>query len=655
MSENKEVVKKEGLSIRVLILLIVLVALVIPKTVMVNWVAGQEEGGWGGTGTEWGFMPLGIFFIIAVFMSFLGDKAFTKSEMALFTGLAAFASVLVSHSYLLGVATMSIVLPNLVTLPNYDRLMQMIPDFMVVKNRALVSGVWTGGATIPVEIVPYMLWEMFYMILVGGIIIVLASILQRKFIYEDRLPFPTVLPAVVAVDLYSQRELFKNKWIWLGFLFGVIYMGPMTINMFYPLIPREHVFGRIPLDTILAPIFAPYHIQGWWFIDPMTIVWYTIMPMDVLVSMFVLDLLVFWIYPAIATMTGLMAPGVSAWSYYWGDVPGGIAWLQMVQTGVWIGIGLWILFTARKYITDSLKRAIKGIASPYPDDVSDRILWGTLGILVILWLGVWVTAGANILLLIFTLLLFLVTMIGNTWVQAFNLEWLASPFTSWTGNNIVWQFGQTIGAYSNPSLSLSALTARAMPNAFPASNPNWGGTLPSLFAYKLAETSSVKPKYVFYGLFITLVATAVVGVPIVTAMLYKYGISTILTRWGSRGELNPVMGMANNSGSGVFAPFVNWSSWKWLWTFIGIVLPILVFILRERYTWFFIHPAALMLWPICYGIFKSLPALLIKVAVIRIGGAKVYENTWVRIVTGFIIGVLVMDLIAMYALAFKYF
>jgi len=658
MSETKEVTKREIFPFRVLIILIILAILVIPKTVMVNWIAGQEEGGWGGTGTEWGFMPLGIFFIVAVAMNFLGDKAFSKSEMALFTGLAAFASVLISHGYLLGVATMSVVLPNLVTITNYGKIMQMIPDFMVVKNKALVYGVWTGGATVPAEIFPYLLFEIFYMILVGGIIIVLASILQRKFIYEDKLPFPTVLPAVVAVDMYSQkidggRALFKNKWLWLGFLFGVIYMGPMTINMFYPLIPREHVFGRIPLDTVLAPIFAPYHIEGWWFIDPMTIVWYTIMPTDVLLSMFILDLLVFWIYPAIATATGLMAPGVSAWSYYWGDVSGGIAWLQMVQTGYWIGLGLAILFFGRKYFIDSLSRAIKGVSSPYPDDVSDRVLWSLLGVLVLLWLAVWFIAGANVLVLIFTVLLFAVTTVGQTWVQAHNLEWLASPFNWWTGNNIVWQFGQTIGAYSNPSQSLSALTARAMPSALANSNPNWGGMLPSLFAYKLAETGGVKPKYVFYGLFITLAAVAVIGVPIVTIMLYKYGISTILTRYG--GDINPVLAMANNSSNGVFGPFTPWSSWKWLWTLIGIVLPFVLFILRERYPWFFIHPAAFMLWPICYGIFRSLPALLAKVAVIRIGGAKVYENIWVKIVTGFIIGILVMDFIAMWALAFKYF
>jgi hypothetical protein len=658
VSETQEVPKFVGLSPRVLVLLVVLIALAIPKTIMTYWAGGQEEGAWGGTGTEWGFLPLSIFFIVAIIMSMLGDKAFTKGEMALFTGLAAFASVLVGHPYLPGIANMAVMLANL---PAYSDVLPMIPDFWVIKDRTIVSGAWTGGTSVPAAVAPYMIFEMLYLIISGGIMICLSSIFQRKFIYEDRLPFPSVAPSVVAVDMYAQkvdgsRALFKNKWIWLGFLFGAIYVGPMTINMFYPLIPREHVFGRIPLDVQLAPIFAPYHIEGWWFIDPMTIVWYTIMPTDVLASIFVFDLIVFWIYPALATLGGAMAPGISAWSYYWGDVEGGIAWMQMEMGGTCIGVALWVLFAARKHIASSLQRAIKGGTSPYPDDISDKMLWSTFGALWLLWLIIWLASGANLAVLIFTILLWTLTIIGNMWIQSHNLEWLAAPFSWWTSHQAVFGFGEMVGAYSNPSRSLAALTARGMPQALTLSNANWSGALPVLYAYKLAETGGVKPKTVFYGLFIITIATAVIGVPIVNLMLFKYGASSILTgAAGGGGDINPPFAMAANAGAGVLAKFGYWSPFQWMWAGIGIIFPIVLFVLRSKFTWFFLHPAALLIWPICYGIFRSLPALIIKLGVLKVGGAKLYENVWIKIVTGFMLGVMVLDIIAMYALAFKYF
>ncbi|MEM2563894.1 MAG: DUF6784 domain-containing protein [Candidatus Bathyarchaeia archaeon] len=643
----------------VMVLIIALTAIMIPKTVMTFWAHGQEEGAWGGTGTEWGFLPLSIVWIIAVLMSFMGNKAFNRAEMALFTGLGAFAGVLVSHGYLMGISCISLIVPNV---PAYSEALKLIPDFWVCKNIDVVKGAWIGGSSPPwSELAPYLLLEMIYMIVTGGIIICLASIFQRKFIYIDRLPFPSVVPAIVTVDLYDRkvngsRAIIKDKWIWLGWIFGAIWAGPMTINMFYPLIPREHVFGRVPLDAQLAPIFSPYHVEGWWFIDPHTTVWYTIMPLDVLASIAIFDIIFYWIYPLAAHFTGAMAPGVSAWSYYWGDVAPGMAWLHMEHTGVWIGIGLWMIISGWKYLKDSFSRAIKGVSSSIPGDISDRALWITFILLWIIWMVIWVASGANIGVLIFTAVLYSVTMIGQMWVQSHNIEWLAAPFTWWTGHNYVFAFGEAIGAYTNPSTSLAALTARAMPQALPLSNANWSGAMPTLFAYKMCETGGVSPKTMFKSLFILLSAIAVIGVPIVTSMLYKYGAGVVLSgAAGGGGDINPVQAMAANAESGVFAPFTYWSSYKVTWTVIGIIFPIILFVLRSRFPWFFLHPAALMIWPICYGLFRSVPALIIKVAVLKIGGAKFYENVWVRIVAGFILGMITLDLIAMWALAAKTF
>lgn len=661
MAEGKA--KKEASAITpmryalVLLAIIVLTSAVIPKTVMTFWAHGQEEGAWGGTGTEWGYIPLGIVWIVALLLSLLG-KGFSRAEIALFTGLAAYAGVLVSHGYLLGVSCISIIVPNI---PEYSDAVKLIPDFWVCKDMSLVEGAWIGGSSPPPQIAPYILLEIIYMIVVGGIIICIASLFQRRFIYVDRLPFPSVMPAVVMVDLYDQkvngrRRLFKDKWLWIGWILGAIWAGPMTINMFYPLIPREHVFGRVPLDAVLAPIFGPYHIEGWWFIDPHTTMWYTIMPTDVLASIAIFDIIFYWIYPAIAHFTGSMAPGVSAWSYYWGDVPGGAAWLQMQQTGCFIGTGLWIIITSWRYFKDSISRAIKGSASSTEEDVSDRTLWATFIGLWIVWLALWLASGANFGVLIFSAVLFSVTIIGSLWVQSHNIEWLAAPFTWWTGHNYVFAFGEAIGAYTNPSTSLAALTARGMPQAFPQSNANWSGAMPALFAYKMCETGGIKPKRMFKSLFILLIATAFIGVPIVTTMLYKYGAGVVLGgAAGGGGDINPVKAMAANSASGVFAPYTYWNSWKVTWTGIGIIFPWILFILRSRFPWFFLHPAALMIWPICYGLFRSVPALIIKIAVLKIGGAKFYENVWVKIVTGFIIGMLVLDFIAMWTLAAKTF
>jgi len=639
----------------ILALVTVLAIIMIPKTMVNLFAHGQEEGAWGGTGTEWGFLPLSIVWIIALIMLFVGDKAFNKAEMALFTGLAAFAGVYVSYPYVAGIACIP-VLPNI---PAYKEAIELVPDFWVCKDLEVVKGAWIGGSFPPPQLIPYMLFESLYIVVIGGIIVCLATVFQRKFVYIDRLPFPSVVPGVVVVELYSQkvngsRRLFKDKWLWLGWIFGAIWAGPMTINMFYPLIPREHVFGRVPLAKALAPIFKPYHVEGWWFIDPHTTIWYTIMPIDVLASIAIFDIIFYWIYPLAAHFSGAMAPGVSAWAYYWGNVGPGAAWLQMEHVGCWIGIGIWIILSSWKYLKESITRAIKGLPPQFSGDVPDRVLWLTFTLLWIIWIAIWIASGAHLGVLIFAAILWSITMIGQMWTQSHNVEWLAAPYQWWTGPQFVFGFGEAIGAYTNPSKSLAALTAKAMPAALPFSNANWSGGLPTLYAYKMCEVGGIRPERMFKALFIFMIATAFIGVPIATTVLYKYGASIVLRKAAGGWAKNPVRWMVA-SKSGIFVPFTYWSTYKLSWGLAGIIVPIILFLLRAKFPWFFLHPAALMIWPICYGLFRSVPALLIKIAVLKIGGAKFYEEIWVKIVTGFIVGMMVLDFIAMWTLAIKTF
>ena len=641
---EKEISQK--ISIRVIGLAILLLIVCSPLGIVVRWNSGQDAGMFGGSGTELNNAPYSVIFLLMLIMAFISKKSKLRlkpEEFGILMGVLYFMSNIWRCRWQAAFWD-SLVIGNTLK----SDYLKLIPGWMYTVD----PGAWTGGAPVPWgQALPVVyLWIFYQAIIVDGLIILGATLLWKKFIEIDKLPFPGFMPGITLIKLYQKEEdskplLLKHKYFWIGWLLGALWAFPSSINYFYPIWPATHVFGRIPLTPYLEPIFRPFHIQGWWFIDLNMIPFYSLMPTDVLLTMIVIDFIVYWLYPAVGVMTGAVSPGISMWSYYWGRTTGGIAWLAFCFYGcVVLGIGLWVVITGWKYFKESLSRAIKGVVES-PDDVPDRWIWGGLIILSLLYIIFWTVAGAPPLISIwFLILYFLGSIIGSTWVWSQNLLWQAEPL-NWYGDKYIWGLGNILGLYPNPSATTQSAMSRAIRFSLGYTESQWNGVGGILYGYRLKDVAGNSPKTTFLTYIIVLVVMAIIAPFIALPMLHTYGASVVFKKGYSI--------LSSGQGPGVTTPMSWHNPWQIAWAIAGVISPFIVMPLRMRFPWFFLNPAGFLIWPVSHGIIHMGPALLIKLGVLKIGGAKGYENVWVPIAIGIVVGAVTIGFFGYWALTLK--
>jgi len=650
--EAKEVTKPtEGFTIRVVVIAAVLTAIFLVPVWFLRQFYGQDTGMWGGSGTEMSPMPYSIIFIAMLVSTLVGKKlALKPQELAVLLGMTCFISTF-QYGNLTWAVVMICVAGNLPWITTWK---PYIPSWWVNTDLNVVQGAWTGGAAVPWgPLLPYIaVWSFYYFIVVIGIIFFTMTLIQRKFFQVDKLPFPGFVPGVVLLEHYSETvndrpKLFnirKSKWFWLGFLAGGVWAGPSVLSYIVPwLWAPTHVFGRIPLDSI-APIFAPLGITGWWFIDLNMIPIQSLMPIDVLATMCIFDLIVYWIYPPIGRAVGNVSPTISIWNYYYGTTTGGIAFLAMqLYGGTMLGCGIWVVLSSWRFLKNSLVNAVKG-AKTEVGEIPERWIWAGLGILWVCALAFWVAAGGNILIQLWSLILYTVYLFGAEWLYGYQILWLSEPYNNWGAGTYIQRLGYTAGLYTNPSTNPVAINAGRTPYAYSYSEGNWNGALGVLYGYRLTGTTKATPKAMFFGLLTIMVVYAIIAIPIELWVTYTWGASTKLYRLRSAGPA---------TAGGVLSAFGLMNDYQLTWMSIGVILPTILMILRTRFPWFFIHPAAFVMWPISHGIIHFAPALALKVGALRIGGAKGYSDVWVPIVAGFAVGTVTFGLFGNTALALR--
>lgn len=464
----------------------------------------------------------------------------------------------------------------------------------------------------------------------------------------EMLPFPAIVPAYEIMKYAGAQDrpfLFdikKSKWLWIGFMIGIGVSIPDYLIWFFPNIPVYHHFGATPLDfTPYIWTFLPGSVSwmlwlpGWFWVSFFA-------PMDVLWTFTLAYVIFYMIYPAMGITLGILPPvttgsaGVSMYGLQegpirhalWGGGSNGIG-------GMYFALALWPIILHRKYLASTLKGFLTGKKEeglPF----SWRVIWTAILMTGVIFMILLVVAGVPPLMAILV------------WIFQ---QLILLAMARWTGeggwaNEYQYLFGEylmdigvALGQFpGRPYISQGSLTTQ-MAFGAPIAGGNYNPTLAySIAQYEKVAVETKLPMKQFAIAAITMITiSCVIGVPLYIWFCYRYGLTATMMVWGSS-KYNP-RGVVSTAYTIVSKPspaVTNVNPWPY-WVF-GWVLGLVLFALRTRFAWFFIHPvgliAGLSSWHYVV-FFTMLVGFAVKLLFVKIGGARGYENIGIPMISGY--------------------
>ncbi len=542
---------------------------------------------------------------------------------------------------------------------------------MHLANPEYAEQMLTGGVS-----VPWNAWATpfaFYYCL--GLMIFLlqisiATILRRQFVDVEKLTFPYAVGAVqVAEALRPDTEDRGSKRILLiGIVLGILleigavqgaiwegagwswwdYWG--TTNYTIPGLPNSAI------KLMVIPYLVALNFLS---------------PVSVLLSVVVIGFVWWDILPAI--WVGLdLAPLLSTdpgwnpdWQYY-----ESLGWPAMAAPFMYGGImalGLTYVFFTRKSWTLSFKAFLSRISGGEEPELAKgenyAFAWAGLLVSAIVLMGIYTVVGwaAYVTpLVIFELILFFIAAVR-----------MRGEFTTWPG--IWWEnHGSSNGLFiplipTFPGGWGSGANIRGMwfnghvhggliQDA--ANGPTIGAVMES---YKMGSVYEVPKRYILVGVSIGLVLAYLVGLLTTAQVVYSVGINNMgfnwdgmgldqLNIWFTTGTSDPTYGPSTYNFLPDFVPieraFANF--------FAGAILVVLLTVLRSVFAWVPLHPLGLIIGVsqnMYWNYFMVLVAFVLKLAVVRIGGARTYQRVGVPLAIGVVFGSFFTDLISAWAQA----
>ncbi|RLI42708.1 hypothetical protein DRO64_06110 [Candidatus Bathyarchaeota archaeon] len=528
---------------------------------------------------------------------------------------------------------------------------------------AIWKGMLKGGVAVPWSawMTPIIYWSFFY-ISFFMLCLFVATLLRRQYVEVEALPFP-LASAVDQVNTMSttgeRAQLFTAKAIpfWIGLIIsfaigmckkagglgGVLPMlGWYLDSLWVDLTPLALMSGPLLLN------FEPWLI-GLGYLNSF----------DILVTLIISTVILFWIIPNLLVAAGLtaaLAPGRGCGHTYemlvfslntsgsWGPTP-----FRWGYVGLFIGLTIGVVFYPIIIHRKILLRSIKGIFSKAESengDVSYRLQWiGTI-IFGILWLISLVLINIPIHYAILGAFIVIVIFIGWSRMRAMS-------------GGLLGGYGRPLGHYmqfpawipigtglskADPSASLSFMSifgghllagglvgtqlANPMPNA--------------LESYRVGFLAKARSRDLFIAQIIALVVSIPIIIMITIWWYYTYGAlsdfrSTIAMHRHS---------VANNVAytimkTGEMTNLGNPDYFTLGMIILGIVLAVGMYVARERYPRFILVPTGVML-AISSFVALFMPfviALIAKWLTLRVGGVKLYEEKGAPIAVGLIFGV----------------
>jgi len=643
--------QKTGLTTRMAVILVILALLAMVQTLFT-----QAFTVWWGY-REWVPFPM---VISIIFFYFLGKankswKLSTQEYAILFIGSYLIANTFtwgyyMSGSYgptaLIGIGQVPAIWAATQE-PFKSTVGRYIPSWMAPTSQSALDAVWFGGVMDWGAWLPSIAFWSAFLILITLWQLCWGFFLRKPLVETERLAFPGIAVGAYLVSATKEEDgkmdlfNFSKKWtkiFWVAFVLGFLLTFLDTLKYFVPTVPASSYLGVWTVD--LTP-YTKGLLPGAYF-------WNQIRLPDVLIFMFtpldvLLTVLVGWIvfqvlYPTIAVRAGWVtySPGMETTFTTLSQSIGPLKYGLLVVIGVPIGMGLWMIWQNRAHFIEIFKAAFGTTSGPKEEEGVSYKTVGYGAILTsIIILALMVFVGAPIQSVIVFLALQLVFSYGqvramgdvheyNAYGDYFNWYrydaalWGAPPVNSAAVFNTMFLYSVT---------DSSATRIQHLP-----------GMSHSFKTYKVGQLNDTSAKDIFNTSVLLIIPLAIFASAFSIWFFHTYGgiskLATVANAWAS--------GIANDAyGFTITTPSLSMDVFERYALLIGgALLAIVMYIGRMKFPWFFLNPSGLILLGAApnLGVFAAILALAIKYVILRVGGTKLFENSAVPFVVGFLVG-----------------
>ena len=435
MSETKkEEVVKKAIPTSHLVVLVILSWLVFAWAYVTRVMSGAKY--WTVTGA---WLPwIYILFIVA----YLGKKMNIKIDKTLLVAIIFIFGIVTSKwYYFTGTSevdfinnissTLSASLAIGVYPPEASYLKGLLPSWLVCFDPIASARYFNGGGE-PIwsaYIGPIISWSLIFISIALMSLSLTFLFLGPEFYETEHLPFPMTVPTRYVVNnVYTEDpnkfgDLFFNirqhKIFWVGALIGLILNIPTVLSQIVPAIPLGSFigggYGIINLDQLfpaisstIRSIFPNAQNTGAMFNIP-GILLYMLVPYEIITTGLFWWFLLYLFYPGLVTRAGILAPGASVWTSW------PIPLTFFSNSATMLGLGLVVLFITKSKI----KRAFLSFKEDYEiNGMSARTIL-SLGIVgVILFIMIWVVAGADPIFVTLFWLISTLEVVGGAYFYA---------------------------------------------------------------------------------------------------------------------------------------------------------------------------------------------------------------------------------------------
>jgi hypothetical protein len=460
----------------------------------------------------------------------------------------------------------------------------------------------------------------------------LAFMLRKQMVKVERLPFTMVLPSAYPIvwstepkespsNIFNLKSTFA-KIFWVAVVLGMLTTISDVVRYFIPAVPASGEFTTIPIDlTPYTRASLPGASFTGYLILPRVAV-FALLGTDVLLSGTIAWFVMFVLYPLVGVKIGLLpySPGVESDPWYYGQNVGPIRSIYAVNTGITIGIGLWVLYIARSHFKEfftSLYNALQRKESTVEQGVSYHLVSAGFIGLTILFLLFFIISGvpAGIALLMFGV--YVIMEVGNIYTMGYyayltDNNWVLAPLGFYSG------VATGLWGTSIPNPSIEAARTSAFASFLNVRYISYNGRLLS-GGFKVADMTKTRAKDALIIMVVCAVVGAITANTISVWWIHRFGLRNLSV------DL-PFGGLSTSYTNAAFpiTPDIFLSH-----SIGGAIITLLIYALRMRFPWFALNPVGIaiaLFSPTWYGFPNLLVALAIRWLAHKIGGAKLWET-----------------------------
>jgi hypothetical protein len=510
----------------------------------------------------------------------------------------------------------------------WDEMWPSVPSWFVPR-RSVLHDFYAGQSTFyswehfTGWMVPILAWSAFIIVMLFSMLC-MNVIIRRQWMDRERLTFPIVYLPLEITRGGGAVELFRNRWMWIGFAIPCVLETLASLNYLFPSVPSVPLKPSGELEIGQYFTDTPWNAVGY-----LTLGFY---PLVIGIAYF-LSLEVSFSSWFFYLFTKVQSVACTAFGFRDPQAPAAakrMPYLPEQGAGAFIGLAVFGLYASRRYLAEVFRRAFTGVGELRDDNEPMPYRLAVFGLIVgVLLLCGFITAAgltwylAPLFFLLYFLLVITFTRIraeaGQAW--GFGPNNPAHRLILDTGGSYGWNLKDlTLFSY----LIWMDLDYRcvAMPH--------------QLEGFKIGESVRMNNRHLAGAMMLATAIGAFASFWALLVIYYKYGAGTAkVNEWRT------------SMGSRAFTDVRNWfdnperlNVASLEATLVGMAVTGLLMALRSRFPWWPFHPVGYAVagtFTMDWLWFPTLVGWLIKALTIRYGGMKLYRG-FIPFFIGLILG-----------------